>query len=205
VISAFGSVITGTVNADGSIAATAITVERFATFALVAPLTADSATADTLSLLGQTFTVNSTTKFADRTSHQFGQAFNLSNFTSVLAVGDLVEVSGYAGSSGFVATRVELLPTPETALVAAEGVVTAVSSSADTLTIGSVTITLDASTRLRYPMSGGSPSISAFLAAITTGSSIVAVVGTQGSSPGTITADAALLANSNCGWARGGM
>ncbi len=197
--------VTGTVNADGSIAATAITVERFATFALVAPLTAESATADTISLLGQTFTVNSTTKFADRASNLSGQPFNLSNFTSVLSVGDYVEVSGYSGSSGFVATRVELLPTPKTAFIGAEGVVTAVSTSADTLTIGGVTISLDASTKLLYPKSGGSPSIGAFLAAINTGSSIVAVVGTQGSSTGTITADYALLANSNCGWARGGL
>jgi len=197
--------VTGTVNADGSITATAITVERFATFALVAPLTAESATDDTIGLLGQTFTVNSMTKFADRSMQQFGQPFNLSNFTSVLSVGDLVEVSGYSGSSGFVATRVELLPTPKTAFVAAQGVVTAVSSSADTLTIGGVTISLDASTRLHYPMSNGSPSISAFLAAIKAGSSIVTVVGTQGSATGTITAADALLANSNCGWARGGM
>jgi hypothetical protein len=197
--------VTGTVNADGSIAATAITVEHFATFALVAPLTAESATGDTISLLGQTFTVNGMTKFADRASHQSAQPFNLSNFTSVLSVGDFVEVSGYSGSSGFVATRVELLPTPKTAFVAAEGVVTAVSTSADTLTIGGVTISLDAATKLLYPKSGGSGSISAFLAAITTGSSIVGVAGTQGSSTGTITADYALLANPNCGWARGGL
>jgi hypothetical protein len=197
--------VTGTVNSDGSITATAITVERFATFALVAPVTAESATDDTISLLGQTFTVNSTTKFADRIPQQFGQSFNLSNFTSVLSVGDLVEVSGYSGSSGFVATRVELLPTPKTAFVAAEGVVTAVSTSADTLKIGGVTISLDASTKLLYPKSGGSASIGAFLAAIKTGSSIVAVAGTQGSSAASITAAYALLANPTVGWARGGI
>jgi len=201
--------VTGTVNSDGSIAATAVTVERFATFMLVGPVTAESAasgtTNGTISLLGQTFTVNGTTRFADRSPQQFGQPFNLNNFTSVISVGDQVEVSGYAGSSGFVATRVELLPTPKTAFVAAQGVVTGVSSSADTLTIGGATITLEPSTQLRYPMSNGAPSISAFLAVIKTNSSIVTVVGTQGTSAGTITAEFASLAGANCGWARGGM
>ena len=197
--------VTGTVAANGSITATAITVERFATFALVAPVTGVSASGDTISLLGQTFTVNNSTKFGDRFSQQFGQPFNLSNFASVLSVGDEVEVSGYAGSSGFIATRVELLPTPKTAFLAAQGVVTGVSASANTLTIGGVVISLETSTRLRYPMSHGSPSISAFLDAVKIGSSVVTVVGTQGSSAGTITAAAAQLANSNCGWARGGI
>lgn len=194
--------VTGTVNATGGITATAITVEHRATFMLVGPLTAESASNDTITLLGQTFTLNSATRFADRAQFQFGQAFNLSNFTSVLKVGDQVAVSGYSGSSGFVATRVELLPTPKTAFVAAQGVVTAVSD--DTLTIGGVIITLDASTVLRYPQSGGSPSISAFLDAITVGTSIVTVVGTQGSAANAITASYAWLAAPNCGWASGG-
>jgi hypothetical protein len=191
--------VTGTVNANGSIKATAITAERHATFTLVAPLTADVASADTLTVLGKTFTANSTTRFIDL-SHNV-QPFNLSNFTTVLSIGDQLEVSGYLTSTGLVATRVVRLPTPTTAFVAVQGVVSADSASTNTLTIGGVVVTLDSGTTLRYPNAGTMPSITGFLGSIIVGTSVVNVRGVAGSGASTISATAAGLFDADCEWA----
>lgn len=194
--------VTGTVTSSGSVTATAITVENQATFSLTAPLTAESAAADTLVVLGQTFTVNSSTRFIDES--QEVQTFNLSNFATVLSIGDHLIVSGYAGASGNIATRVERIPTPSTAGVSVQGVVSADSTSADTLTIGGVTVDLDSSTTLTYPGSGSSTSVAAFIDAIAVGSTVVNAVGTAGSTSGTMTASSAGLFSANCGWASNG-
>jgi len=194
--------VTGTVNATGAIQASAITIENQATFTLTAPVTAISSTADTLVVLGKTFTVNSSTSFYDQASNV--RPFNLSNFASVLAVDNQLQVSGYVGSSGIIATQVVRVPTPSTAYVAAQGVVTADSLSADTLAIGGVAVSLTSSTSLNYLDSGSSTSLAAFLDAIVVGSSVVAVQGSAGTTAGTLTATSASLLSSDCGWAGGG-
>ncbi len=191
--------VTGTVSATGTIVATAITVERFATFALLAPLDSLSASADTLSVLGQQFTVNGTTRFVDW-AHGV-RPFNLGNFATVLAAGDELIVSGYTTSTGNIATRVERIPTPATPTVGAEGIAAADSSTADTLTIGGVTATLSTSTTLIYPHSGNSPGLAGFFGAVTVGASVVEVIGAPGATAGTITASSALALPSTCQWA----
>jgi hypothetical protein len=191
--------VTGTVTASGSLLATAITVTHHATFTLIAPLGAQSASAGTLTVLGQGFTVNSATRFVDFA--QGVRPFNYSDFTSVLSLGDQLVVSGYAGASGNVATRVERLPAPVIAYVAVEGVVSADSSSAETMTIGGVSVDLATATIVHVPGSAGSASLSAFLGAITTGSSVATAIGTAGSPAGSMNATAAALLDANCRWA----
>jgi hypothetical protein len=83
-------------------------------------------------------------------------------------------------------------------------VVSADSTSADTLTIGGVTVDLDSSTTLTYPGSGSSTSVAAFIDAIAVGSTVVNAVGTAGSTSGTMTASSAGLFSANCGWASNG-
>jgi hypothetical protein len=194
--------VTGTVTSSGSVTAAAITVENQATFSLNAPLTAESSAADTLVVLGQTFIVNSATRFIDET--QKVQTFNLSNFATVLSIGEQLSVSGYAGASGNIATRVERIPTPSTPGVSVQGVVSADSTAADTLTIGGVTVHLDSQTTLTYPGSGSSTSIAAFVDAIAVGSTVVSAVGTVGSTSGTMTASSVGLLSADCGWASNG-
>jgi hypothetical protein len=192
--------VTGTVSSTGTIVATAITVEQKATFTLTAPLSAESASADTLVVLGQTFTVNSSTHFVDRSKNV--RPFNLSNFATVLSVGDQLVVSGYTGSSGNIATRVVRVATPTTAVVAVQGVVTADSSSGDTLTVGGVTVTLNSSTVLATPGST-TTTLATFFSEIVPGTTVATAIGTAGSSSGTMTASEAGLMSSNCEWATG--
>jgi hypothetical protein len=193
--------VTGTVTASGSIAATAITVEHHATFSITAPLSADSASADTITLLGQTFDVNSSTRFVDRVGNV--RPFNLGNFTTVLALQDQLIVSGYTTASGNVATRVERVATPASPTVAVQGVVSGDSSAAGTVTIGGITATLGTSTALAYAGAGASPTLAGFFNAITVQSSVVAIVGTAGSGAGTIAATSATVMPSTCLWASG--
>jgi len=193
--------VTGTVTATGTIAATAITVEHHATFAITAPLTADSASADTLTVLGQTFDVNSATRFVDRVGNV--RPFNLANFTTVLSLQDQLIVSGYASAAGNVATRVERIATPATPAVAVQGVVSGDSSTAGTVTIGGVTATLGTATTLSYSGAGSSPTLAGFFTAITVQSSVVAIVGTAGSGAGSIAATSATVMPSTCLWASG--
>jgi hypothetical protein len=193
--------VTGTVTASGTIVATAINVERHASFSVTAPMDADSATADTVTVLGQTFTVDNSTRFVDWA--QGTRPFNLGNFASVLSVGDQLIVSGYATGTGNVATRVERIPTPATPTVGVEGLVTADSASADTLTIGGITATLTATTNLHYPSGGASPTLAGFFSAISVNSSVAWVFGTAGASAGTLTASNAAALPSNNQWASG--
>jgi len=193
--------VTGMVAADGTITASAITIVRFATFTIVAPLDSESGSADTITLLGQIFTVNSSTRFADWA--QFVQPFNLSNFASVLSMGDQLVVSGYATSAGNIATRVERIPMPQTPFDAIKGIVTGDSPSGDTMTIGGVLVTLNGSTTLAYPGAGGSPTLTGFFAAVQPGTTVAAAIGTAGTNPGTLTASAALALPSTCEWVFG--
>jgi len=194
-------VVTGTVSSDGTIVATAISTEKRETFSVMAPLDSDSAFLDTLTVLGQTFTVNSATRFVDWAEGV--RPFNLNNFATVLSVGDQLIVSGYATASGNVATRVERIPTPLTPTVGAQGIVTADSSSADTLSIGGVTATLGSSTMLRYQGAGSNPTLGGFFAALTVNSSVAWVIGTAGASAGAITATSAVALPTTCQWAFG--
>ena len=182
--------VTGTISSTATLVATAITVERQATFALMGAL--DAAPAATFSVLGQTFSVTSDTRFGDRA--QGVRPFNSTNFAMVLKAGDQLIVSGYPGSGGNVATRVERIPTPGSPTAAVEGVVSADSASADTFNAGGIMVTLNSSSVLFYPGAGLTPSLSGFFAAIAPGTSVAAAIGVPGSSPGTITAaDAGVL------------
>jgi hypothetical protein len=194
--------VAGSVTAANALTATAITVEGQATFSVMAPLSAASATADTLQVLGQTFTVNSATRFDDQS--QGVRPFNLGNFATVLAVGDQLIVSGYAGSTGPIATRVSRIRTPATATVAVQGVVTADSATAGTVTVGGVTVTLGTATTLTFPGAGLTSTVAAFIAAITTGSTVITAEGTAGAAAGTLTATSAGLLAAHCGWATNG-
>jgi len=188
--------VNGTVNSDGTISANTITIVRFATFTLIAPMDTDTAT--TITLLGVTFTVNSDTRFADWA--QFVQPFNSTNFTTVLNKGDQLIVSGYSTSSGDVATRVERIPKPLVPFDAVEGIVTADSPTADTLTIGGVVATLSGTTTLRYPGAGNSPTLTGFFNAVTVNKTVAAVFGSEGAGPATLTATGAVALNNRCQW-----
>jgi hypothetical protein len=182
--------VTGTVSSSGTLMATSIEVEQHATFALMGPL--DSVSASGLSALGQSFSVTSATRFGDRS--QDVRPFNSTNFSTVLKAGDQLIVSGYPSGTGNVATRVERIPTPATPLAGVEGVVSADSSSADTMTIAGVSVALNSSTQLFYVGAGSTPSMAGFFAAITPNTTVGAALGSPGSSMGTITAaDAAVL------------
>jgi len=182
--------VTGTIMSSGMLKATAITVERHATFELMGALDATPTT--TFSVLGQTFSVTSETRFADWA--QDVEPFNSTNFASLLKAGDQLVVSGYPGTSGNVATRVERIPTPSSPTAAVEGVVSGDSPLSDTFTTAGITVTLSSTTRLFYPGANGVPSLSGFFAAITPNTSVAGAFGAPGSSPGTITAaDAAVL------------
>ena len=191
--------VSGTVSASGTIVASAITAEPHATFALSAPLAAASASAGTITVLGETFTVNSDTRFVDRVGNV--RPFNLGNFATVLAPNDQLVVSGYAGPAGNVATRVERVPTPTVPTVAIEGVVTADVPAADTVSIGGVTATLGAGTTLLYPGAGTSPTLAGFFAGVTVQSTVVVILGTAGSSAGSITATSAVALPATSRWA----
>jgi len=193
--------VSGTVSSSGTLVATTITAEPHATFSLTAPLDAESASAGTITVLGQSFSVNNETRFVDRVANT--RPFNLSNFATVLAVKDQLVVSGYTGANGSVATRVERIPTPATPTVAIEGVVSADTPASDTLSIGGITATLGSSTTLLYPAAGTTPTLAGFFAAVTVQSSVVAILGTAGSSAGTITATTALALPSSSEWAIG--
>lgn len=195
--------VTGTIASNGTIMATAITVERQSTFALMAPLDGTPApTTTSLSVLGQTFNVTSTTRFVDWSKGV--RPFNSSNFSTVLSPGDQLVVSGYATSSGDVATRVERLPTPPIPLVSAQGIVTADAGTAstDTVAIAGVTATLGSSTIIWYRGAAGSPTLAGFLGAITLNSTVVIVFGTA-SGPGAISASDAVAMPGGILWALG--
>ncbi len=193
--------VTGTATASGTITATAIVVEQHATFAITAPLSAQSASAGTLTVLGQAFAVNSATRFVDRIGDT--RPFNSGNFTTVLALQDTLIVSGYGGAAGNVATRVERIAAPPTPTVAVLGIASADSASAGTVTIGGITVTLGGSTTLDYSGAGSAPTLAGFFTAITVQSSVVGIVGTAGAAPATIDATRAIVMSSNCRWASG--
>jgi hypothetical protein len=179
--------------------ATAITVERSATMMLMAPLDA-APTTSTLSVLGQTFTVNGSTRFADWA--QGVRPFNSGNFSTVLKVGDQLVVSGFTSATGNVATRVERIRTPATPVVAAEGIVTAENTGAspETFTVAGVTTSIGSSTTLFYPGAGRTPTEAGFFSAITLNTSVAVVVGTPGAQAGTINATSARLFNPGSRW-----
>lgn len=195
--------VTGTVAADGSIVATSITVQQHATFAVLGPLASDSATADTLTVLGQSFKLDSSTRFVDWA--QGVRPFNLGNFASVLQVGDQLIVSGYPAASGTVATRVERIATPATPTVGVQGVVTTDSSGAGTVTVGGISAALGNSTAVYYPGAelGSGGTLSGYFAAITVGSTVVVIKGTPGSGAAAIDATSALALPTNNLWVGG--
>jgi hypothetical protein len=182
--------VTGTISSSGTLMATSITVEQHATFLVMAAV--DSVSTTGLSVLGQSFSVTSDTRFDDRSMD--ARPFNSTNFSTVLKAGDQVIVAAHPASSGNVATRVERIPTPSSPQAAVIGVVSMDSSSADTMTIDGITVTLNSSTKLFYQGAGSSPTLTGFFAAITPNTTIGAAFGMPGSMTGTITAaDAAAL------------
>jgi Domain of unknown function (DUF5666) len=187
--------VTGTISSSGTLMATSINVEQHATFLLMGAL--DSVSATGFSVLGESFTVTSDTRLGDRQMDE--RPFNSTNLSAVLKQGDQVIVAAYPSSGGGnVATRVERIPTPSSPQAAVAGVVTQDSSSADTMTIAGVTVTLNSSTKLFYPGAGSSPTLSGFFAAITPNSTVAAAFGAPGSMTSTITAaDAAALSTGN--------
>jgi hypothetical protein len=182
--------VTGTISSSGALTATSIEVEQFATFALMGAL--DSVSSTGLSVLGQSFSVTSNTRFGDESKDM--RPFNSTNFSTVLMKGDQVIVSGYPSGSGNVATRVERIPTPSSPKAAVEGVVSADSASADTMTVAGITVTLNSSTQLFYFGADSTPTLAGFFGAITPNTTVAAAFGAPGSGTSTITAaDAALL------------
>jgi hypothetical protein len=126
--------------------------------------------------------------------------FNSTNFSTVLKMGDEVIVGAYRSGSGNVATRVERIPTPSSPQAGVAGVVSADDASADTMTIAGITVTLNSSTKLFYPGSGSSPTLTGFFAAITPNSTVAAAYGAPGSMTGTVTAAVAAALPSNTHW-----
>jgi hypothetical protein len=183
--------VTGTISSGGTLIATSIEVERHATFALMGPL--DSVSATGFAVLGQTFTVDSHTRFADWSMDV--RPFNATNFASVLMAGNQVIVSGYPSGSGNVATRVERIPTPASPAAGVEGIVTADNAPTDTMmTVAGITVTLSSTTKLFYAGANMTPSLNGFFGAITPNTTIAAAFGAPGSGTSTITAaDAAIL------------
>jgi hypothetical protein len=183
--------VTGTISSTGTLVATSIDVERHATFLLMGAIASVSTSG--FSVLGESFTVNSDTRFGDLAMGE--RPFNSTNFSTVLKMGDQVIVAAYPSSSGGnVATRVERIPAPSTPEAAVIGVVSADSSSADTMTIAGITVTLNSSTKLFYSGAGSTPTLTGFFAAITPNTTVAAALGAPGSMTSTITAaDAAAL------------
>ena len=219
--------VTGTVNADGSITATSITTEQFATFVLMGSLgsataagssasssssgTTSTATGGTLVVLGQTFTVTGQTRFVDWAKG--ARPFNASNFALVLGAGDQVLVSGYPGTGGaLTATRVERIPTPTQPVAGIQGLVSSDSASGQTLTIASLStlgIAVNSSTNYFYPGAHGAGTESGFFAAIVANGSVATVIGTPSTATSgstttsTITAADAAVFGDQDGWAGG--
>ena len=183
--------VTGTITSSGTLMATSIDVERAATFALMGAL--DSVSSTGFSLLGQSFSVTSSTRFVDWATDV--RPFNSTNFATVLMAGDQLIVSGYPSGSSNVATRVERIRKPSSPQAAVAGVVSSDNAPTDTMmTVAGITVTLSSSTQLFYSGAGSTPTLAGFFAAITPNSTIGLAFGTPGSSTGTITAaDAALL------------
>jgi len=152
----------------------------------------DSVSSSGFSVLGESFSVTSDTRFGDLSMDE--RPFNSTNLSTVLKMGDEVVVAAYPSSSGNVATRVERIPTPSSPQAAVIGVVSMDSASADTMTIAGITVTLNSSTKLFYSGAGSSPTLSGFFAAITPNTTVGAAFGAPGSMTSTITAaDAAAL------------
>ena len=188
--------VTGTISSTGTLVATSITVEQHATFLLAGAI--DSVSTTGFSVLGQSFSVTSSTRFGDWA--QDVRPFNSTNFSTVLKMGDEVIVGAYRSGSGNVATRVERIPTPNSPQAGVAGVVSADDASADTMTIAGITVTLNSSTKLFYPGSGSSPTLTGFFAAITPNSTVAAAYGAPGSMTGTVTAAVAAALPSNTHW-----
>ena len=182
--------VTGTVSSMGTLVATAISVERYATLSLMGAL--DAAPGTTLSVLGQSFGVDSNTRFVDWA--QGVRPFNAGNFAMVLKAGNQVIVSGYPANGSNVATRVERIPTPAAPTAGVEAIVASDSAPSDTVSAAGITVTLNSSTRLFYLGAGGMPTLAGFFAAITPNSSVFAALGSPGPAAGAITAaDAAVI------------
>jgi hypothetical protein len=189
--------VTGTIGSNGTLTATSIEVERFATFTMMGSL--DSVSTAGFSVLGQSFSVTSTTRFVDW-AHGV-RPFNASNFPTVLMAGDQLIVSGYPSGSGNVATRVERIPTPAAPAAAVAGIVSSDNAPTDTmLTVAGVAVTLNSGTKLFYPGAGMAPTLSGFFGAITPNTSVVAALGAPGSTTGTITAADAAAFRTTSAW-----
>ena len=177
--------VTGTISSNGTLVATSIDVERAATFLLMGSV--DSVSANGFSVLGQSFTVNASTRVGDWV--QAVRPFNSSNFATVLMTGDQVIVSGYPSGGSNIATRVELIPTPAAPTAAVAGIVSSDNSMMDTMTVvPGITVTLNSSTKLFYFGEGSNPTLAGFFGAITPNTSVAAAIGPPGAMTGTITA-----------------
>jgi len=183
--------VTGSISSSNTLMATSIEVERAATFMMMGSL--DSVSTTGFSVLGQAFSVNTNTRFADWAMDD--RPFNSTNFSTVLMAGNQVIVSGYTSAGANVATRVERIPTPSSPQAAVEGVVSSDNAPTDTMmTVAGITVTLTPSTKLFYSGAGTTPSLTGFFAAITPNTTVVAAFGTPAMTSGTITAaDAAAL------------
>ena len=201
--------VTGTIAGNGTLTATSIEVERYATFVMMGSL--DSVSSSGFSLLGQSFSVTASTRFMDWA--QGVRPFDSTDFASVLAAGNQVIVSGYPSGSGDVATRVERIPTPASPVAGVQGVVSADNAPTDTMmTVAGVTVTLNpacgpaaspgACTQLFYFGAGAMPTLAGFFGAITPNTAVAAAFGPPGSSAGTITAAAAAVLRPQARWMR---
>jgi Domain of unknown function (DUF5666) len=100
--------VRGMLDASGVLIAEEIEISHIAAIELESAVTAVDATNNSLTVLGVAITVDSNTRFEDRSSAQV-QLFTLAN----VSVGDTVEIRGYespAGSGQVLATRLERLP-----------------------------------------------------------------------------------------------
>jgi len=190
--------VTGTISSSGTLVATSIVVEQSATFLLMGPL--DSVSSSGLTVLGQSFSVTGETRFADWATDV--RPFNSTNFATVLAAGDQLVVSGYPGTGGNVATRVERIQKPASPAAAVAGIVSADNPSMDTLTEAGITVTLSPTTVLFYPGGGNMPTLTGFFGAITPNTTFVGVYGTPGLPAGSsaITAADAFMLRLDARW-----
>ena len=199
--------VTGTVNADGSITATGITIEQHADLEVTAPLDAANLSSTSLSVLGETFTVDASTRFEDRSGKNApGTAFNLTNFNTVLSAGDQLVVSGYpvttttasGTTTSLTATKVVRIKTPATAIVGFKGVLVSDSASTSTLAIaGGFSATLGSGTQLVTPGNASASTLATFFSTLTTDlasttspAPVVAVIGTASGTAGAVDATA---------------
>ncbi len=189
--------VAGTVNADLSIAATAISIEHSAAMQNNPFLIADTLKAGAVSgtaapfsvgVLGTTVTVNAMTRLEDRTVPRgTSSAFNATTFATyinALSTPPSVAIQGYLDptTNTLVATSFAIVPANN--VVALGGKVASISGSGVTLTVDGVTVTSVASgTGATTVVGRGHNAAALTLASIVVGDYVVA----QGTETGTTT------------------